>query len=276
MDMDKIKIKNLEIFAHHGVFPEENILGQKFLVDCELSLSLREAGINDDLNKTVDYGQICADISNIMTGENYRLIEAAAEKIVSELLLKYDLISKICLEIKKPWAPVHMPVNSVSVEITRSRHVVYLGIGSNIGDKEAYLDLAIDELNNDLYTKVTRVSEFIVTKPYGDVEQDDYLNGCLEIETLHTPEELLQLVNDIEARAGRKRIIHWGPRTLDIDILLYDDLIYDSDLLHIPHVEMHKRSFVLEPLSTIAAYKRHPLLNKTVEEMRQELICTQN
>lgn len=274
--MDKIKINGLEIFANHGVFPEENILGQKFLVDCELILSLRNAGIKDDLKETPDYAKVCADINDIMTGENFKLIEAAAEKTASELLLKYNEVSEIRLEIKKPWAPVHMPVDNISVEITRKRHVAYLGIGSNIGDREGYLDFAIDELNNDKYTKVTRVSEFIVTKPYGDVEQEDYLNGCLEIETLHTPEELLLLTADIELRAGRKRIVHWGPRTLDIDILLYDDLVYDSDRLTIPHIEMHKRSFVLVPLSTIAGHKRHPLLNKTIDELKQEILCIEN
>ena len=273
--MDKIKIKDLEVFAHHGVFPEENILGQKFLIDCELSLSLRQAGISDDLKESIDYGRICSDISDIMTGENYKLIEAAAEKIAAELLLRYPTVAEVRLELKKPWAPVHMPVDMVSVEIVRSRHIAYLGIGSNIGDKEAYLDFAIDELNHDPYTKVSKVSEFIITKPYGDVEQDDYLNGCLEIGTLHTPTELLHLVNDIEERAGRKRVIHWGPRTLDIDILLYDELVYDSETLHIPHKEMHKRSFVLDPLSTIAGTKRHPLIRKTIDEMRQELACTQ-
>ena len=191
--------------------------------------------------------------------------------MASSILLKYQDVQEVDLEIQKPWAPVHMPVDTVSVEIVRKRHVAYLGIGSNMGDKESYLDYAIDELNNDDYTKVTKVSDFIVTEPYGGVKQDDFLNGCLEVETLRTPEELLKLVNAIEAGAGRERRIHWGPRTLDIDILLYDDIVYDSDDLHIPHVEMHKREFVLEPLKNIAAYKRHPLKGLTVSELFDEL-----
>ena len=133
------------------------------------------------------------------------------------------------------------------------------------------LEEVIDELNKDEYTKVTKVSDFIETEPYGGVEQDDFLNGCIEVETLHSPDELLHLINAIERDAGRERLIHWGPRTLDIDILLYDDLICDEENLHIPHIEMCKREFVLEPLSNIAGYKRHPVNGRTIRELLDEL-----
>ena len=82
---------------------------------------------------------------------------------------------------------------------------------------------------------------------------------------------MLKELNRIEKEAGRERIIHWGPRTLDLDILLYDDIILEEDDLCIPHVEMHKRSFVLEPLAEIAPYKRHPVYGKTVREMLEEI-----
>ena len=246
--MDSINIKGLEVFAHHGVYREENVLGQKFVVDVSMQVSTQEAGRSDDIRKSVNYGSVCDGIQKVMKNRNYKLIETVAEEIA-------DMVH----------------VDTVSVSISRKKHTAYLGLGSNIGDRESYLDMAIDELNKDKYTKVTRVSDFIETEPYGGVEQDDFLNGCLEIETLRTPEELLRLVNGIEKAAGRERLIHWGPRTLDIDILLYDDVVYDSEDLHIPHVEMHKRDFVLEPLSAIAGYKRHPLLGKTISELRAGL-----
>lgn len=118
---------------------------------------------------------------------------------------------------------------------------------------------------------MTAVSDFIVTKPYGDVEQDDFLNGALEIETLKTPEELLEKALSIEKETGRERLIHWGPRTLDIDILFYDDEIIMTDHLKIPHVEIPKRQFVLEPLSNIAPYHIHPVYHKSVVQMLDEL-----
>ena len=102
-------------------------------------------------------------------------------------------------------------------------------------------------------------------------DQPDFLNGCLRMKTLYYPKELLRELNRIEKEAGRERIIHWGPRTLDLDIIFYDDLISQEDDLCIPHVEMHKRSFVLEPLEEIAPYKRHPGNGKTVRQMLEEL-----
>ena len=102
-------------------------------------------------------------------------------------------------------------------------------------------------------------------------DQDDFLNGCLELETLLTPRELLRELNRIEAEAGRERTVHWGPRTLDLDIIFYDDEVIREKDLCIPHVDMHNRQFVLEPLSQIVPYMRHPVYGKTVVEMYESV-----
>ena len=93
----------------------------------------------------------------------------------------------------------------------------------------------------------------------------------MKIRTLLTPHELLDRLNEIEQTANRERIVRWGPRTLDLDILLYDDWILDDERLHIPHIEMYKREFVLEPLCQIAPYVRHPVWNRTALELLEEL-----
>ena len=159
----------------------------------------------------------------------------------------------------------------VSVTVSEKRHIAYLSLGSNIGDRKDYLQAAIDKLNRDSFTKVTKIASYIETKPYGNVEQDDFLNTALEIKTLRSPQELLQLANEIEAMLGRERIIHWGPRTIDIDIILYDDVVINEENLIIPHKEMHKRKFVLEPICEINPALIHPLLDKSVYKLLEEL-----
>lgn len=267
---DRIKIEDLEVFARHGVFPEENKLGQKFLVSAQLFVDTRRAGKTDDLSASVDYGGVCRFIDAYMKEHTYKLLERVAEGLAEELLLRTPLLERVALEVKKPWAPVGLPLKAVSVEIERGWHTVYLALGSNMGDRKAYLDGAVASLDGLSRTEVVKVSSFYETPPYGVTDQADFLNACLKLRTLLTPEELLAEIHGIEQAAGRERKIHWGPRTLDLDIIFYDDLVVESEELCIPHVEMHKRKFVLEPLHEIAPYKRHPVYGKTVREMFEQ------
>ena len=269
--MDKIHIKNLEVFARHGVFPEENALGQKFVVSAVLYTFTREAGRADDLAKSIHYGEVSRFITEFMEQNTFQLLETAAERLAEELLLNTERLEKIRLEIKKPWAPVGLPLETVSVEIERGWHTAYIALGSNLGDKEANLRLGVEGLRSTRGCRVEAVSDFLVTAPYGGVEQDDFLNGAMKIRTLLAPHELLERLHEIEQEAKRERVVRWGPRTLDLDILLYDDLILDEEELHIPHIEMYKRDFVLKPLCQIAPYARHPVYNRTVAELLADL-----
>ncbi|MGN0438698.1 MAG: 2-amino-4-hydroxy-6-hydroxymethyldihydropteridine diphosphokinase [Lachnospiraceae bacterium] len=269
--MDQIIIKGLETFGYHGVFEEENFLGQKFIVDAVLYFNTRKAGKQDDLELSVDYGEACKLIKKTVEVERFLLIEALAEEIASKLLLTFSLLESVEVTVKKPWAPILLSMDTVAVSIKRGWHKVYLSIGSNMGDKEGYLDFAIDQINGLADAKVVKASDYIVTKPYGDVEQDDFLNGALEVQTLQSPEEFLETIHKIEKDAHRERLVHWGPRTLDIDILFYDDERIMEDDLMIPHGEIPKREFVLQPLSQIAPYYIHPVLHKSVLEMLSDL-----
>ena len=109
------------------------------------------------------------------------------------------------------------------------------------------------------------------TEPYGGVEQDSFLNGALKVSTILTPMELLKEMNRIEAEAGRERLVHWGPRTLDLDMIFYDDCITEDEALVLPHPDMQNRTFVLGPLAELCPYKCHPVTGKRVEEMLREL-----
>lgn len=269
--MDKINIRDLEIYARHGVYPEETALGQKFLVSLILETDTRKAGIQDDLSSSVDYGKVAHDVEQFLTKNTYKLLEAAAEHLAEELLLSYPQVERITVEIKKPWAPILLPLDTVSAEIVRSWHKVYLSIGSNMEQREEHLNHALERLKQDNRIIITAVSEFLRTKPYGYTQQEDFLNGAVELKTLYTPQELLKVLHSIEAEGGRERKIHWGPRTIDLDILFYDDEVIAEPDLTVPHIEMHKREFVLVPLSQIAPWKEHPVLHKSVLDMLGEL-----
>lgn len=269
--MDKISIKKLEVFANHGVYPEENTLGQKFVISAVLYTSTRKAGMTDELGDSIHYGEVSHFIKRFVEGHTWKLLESVAERLVQALLLEFPLIDHMDLEMEKPWAPIGLPLETVSVSISRGWHTAYIALGSNMGDKKGYLDLAVQRLNERKDCQVTKVSDYVMTAPYGGVEQEDFLNGALELRTLLEPKELLDALHQIEQEAHRVREMHWGPRTLDLDILLYDDLVLDTLELHIPHAEMHLRDFVLIPMAQIAPWKRHPLTGQTVEEMYRKL-----
>ena len=265
--MDQITIENLKVFAYHGVYPEENEKGQNFYVNAILETDTRRAGILDDLDLSTNYGEVCMFLNNIIKDRTYKLIETVAENAAEALLLHFPLVRRVTLEIRKPEAPIELPFESVSVKIVRGWHKAYLSCGSNMGDKEAHLDGAVKALRADVKCRVLRVSDWIVTAPYGGVEQDEFLNGAIELETLYTPGMLLEKLHEIESAHGRERTVHWGPRTLDLDILLYEDCIMHTDDLIIPHADMQNRYFVLKPLAQIAPYERHPLLDQSIGRM---------
>lgn len=267
MAMDKIKIENLEIYAYHGVYMEENEKGQPFFVNATLYTNVRDAGKTDRLELSTDYGAVCHFIHKWMMEHTYKLIEAVAENLAQDILLNFDLIKEVDLEIRKPKAPIGLPFESVSVCITRKWHRVYVAVGSNLGNKETYIQNGITSLAQIPLVQLKKTSKLLVTEPYGGVEQDCFLNGMIELDTLLTPSELLMELHRIEAEAGRERQVHWGPRTLDLDIIFFDKLVYEDDNLIIPHVDMQNRYFVLKPLSELAPNYRHPVLGKTVAEL---------
>lgn len=271
--MDQIRIDNLEVYAYHGVLPEENEKGQPFFINMVLYTDLRQAGLKDDLLLSTHYGEVSHLVNDWMKSHTVQLIETVAETLAGEILRSFPLIQALDMEIRKPQAPIGLPFESVSVKIHRGWHTVYVAIGSNMGEKDRYIQLGIEELKHLPDTFVEEVSDIIVTKPYGGVVQDDFLNGVIRIRTLYTPEELLVKLHEIEELAERKRTLRWGPRTLDLDIVFYDKLVYESETLIIPHVDMENRDFVLKPMCQLAPYFRHPLLGKTMEQLCRE-VCT--
>lgn len=268
---DQIRIEELEVYAHHGVYPEENEKGQHFYVNATLYTNTRPAGMADDLRLSTNYGEVCQFITEFMQQHTFQLIETVVEWTAYEVLQHFPLVQGLDLEIRKPEAPIPLPFGSVSVAIHREWHEAYIAVGSNMGDSRGHIAKALGQLEKHKDIQVTKVSGLLETLPYGGVEQENFVNGMFEIRTLLTPEELLRELHKIEASEGRERKIHWGPRTLDLDIIFYDDLVYASEDLVIPHVDMENRYFVLKPLSELAPNFRHPITHKTVAQILAEL-----
>ena len=147
---------------------------------------------------------------------------------------------------------------------------VWIALGSNMGEGRKNLDLAI-KMMNERGVSVKKVSTYIETEPYGYTEQDNFVNAVCIAKTKLSPRELLETLLKIELEMGRVRIIKWGPRIIDLDILFYEDLIIDEEDLKVPHIEIQKRSFVLEPMNEISPDKIHPVFKKTVHQLLLDL-----
>lgn len=148
-------------------------------------------------------------------------------------------------------------------------HKAYLSLGSNIGDKENHLNMAVDILGSSEGIEVSSVSSFYETDPWGFEDQDAFLNIAVEVKTSLSPEELLKMCQFVESELKRVRLVHWGPRTIDVDILTYEDYTSQSAELTVPHPRMTERGFVLVPLAELA-----PELivnNRTVSEWLSEV-----
>jgi len=152
---------------------------------------------------------------------------------------------------------------------------VYIGIGSNLGNRKENCEGAISLLEKN-GMKIINRSSMVQTKPWGVRKQPEFINMAIEIETDLNPQELLALLKKIEKTVGRKQTTRWGPREIDLDILFYDDLILKTPDLEIPHPMLHKREFVLQLLAEIAPDKIHPVFKKSVKELLLNLQSRQN
>lgn len=266
--MDEVRINNLEVYAYHGRTRQEKEQGQVFYISAVLYTDLRPAGITDQIERAIDYGEICNFIAKFMRSRTYQLIETVAERLAEEILLNFSKVNEIQLEIRKQSALASQPFESISAMIKRSWHTVYLSFSSNYGDRKSYINQGIVLLKESKACRVEQYSDVFVS----GTSDNTYFSGVLKLKTLYTPWELRDLLTRIEERTGRIPNDHRAPRTLDLDILFYDDQIIQSAELCVPHIDMENRDFVLIPLAQIAGFLRHPATGKSVRQMIDDLI----
>lgn len=266
--MDCCRVDGLEIYAYHGVFPEEKKLGQRFILCIAIEADLQNAGLTDDLTAAVHYGEVAQKATALFTEKSYDLIERAAEVVAVGLLKAFPVATAVRVKVVKPGAPIGLAPATVSVSVDRCRHEALIGMGSNLGDREETIRNALAKIE-DAYTEVLAVAPLIPSAPWGVTDQPPFINTVCRIRTFYEPYSLLHHLQKIEKQLGRVRHEHWGPRTIDLDILYFDQLILYSETLHIPHPYIRERAFVLEPLAACAPHWRDPSDGKSMRVLWQ-------
>lgn len=252
---DKIILNDMEFFGYHGVYDSEKATGQKFEVSVTIYADLSLAQLTDNVEYTVNYADVYDIIKGIVAKERYDLIEALAGRIAQAILDIYVQAEKVRVFVRKPEAPIEgYTTGGPAVEIERKRsekETAYIALGSNLGDSKETLAAAVKMLDDACGIEVKKVSSLYRTKPVGYLDQPDFINGAIKIQTTLKPHELLDVTRRIEYELGRVRTIKNGARTIDLDILLYGQQKILTENLIVPHERMFGRAFVLVPLCDV-------------------------
>lgn len=268
--MDFLYVKNLRIYAYHGVFDAEKELGQNFYLNVKVGYDMTQAALESDLDKSIHYGVLCQQLTDWMLEAKEDLIETVAYKLAAKIFSLYQYVQSVELELKKPEAPIKLPLDTCSVQINRQRHRAFIGLGSNLGDTQSNLEQVRQHMASK-GLRIVKSSQEIVTKAWGNTNQPDFLNQVVEVETIDTPQELLNKLQKIEVEMGRVRKEHWGARTIDLDILFYDQQIIYTDNLIVPHPYISQREFVLESVCEIAPHWIHPVKKESMLELLEKI-----
>jgi dihydroneopterin aldolase/2-amino-4-hydroxy-6-hydroxymethyldihydropteridine diphosphokinase len=292
IQLDTVVIEGVQAMARHGILPRERETPQAFVVDVVVHLDTRAAARSDEIAKTIDYGVVAKEVVARLTGESADLIETVAERIARGVLelgtaLAVDvIIHKPGVDLGVPFGDVYVqirrelkggdiwsdkrigsaagladdprsplaipPPKDVLDERPTAAMPAVLAIGGNIGDVEYTLARAVEDLGRVETIRIVAISPLVATKPVGGPPQPDFLNAVVRIETTLSPRALLHVCQGIEMIHGRERLVQDGPRTLDIDLITYGDLVASALDLVIPHLRAYMRAFVLAPWAAIA------------------------
>lgn len=259
---DRIEISGLRLMALIGVLAHERESPQPLQLDLSLHVDLNDAGFSDELGDTVNYGAVTEAVAALARESKDLLLERLAQK-VAEVVLTFERVEAVDVRLTKLRPPIPEDVESSAVQVYRSRrganvaprhpHIAIVALGTNLGDRVGFLRSALEQL------APVAQSQVFETDPVGGPEaQGAYLNMVAVVETGLDPYALVRRLQRIEAEAGRQRVVHWGPRTLDLDLLFYDDVTIESDDLTVPHPRFAERRFVLAPLSEVAPERCPP------------------
>ncbi len=260
---DQIRIDGLVVTTTVGALPHEREIPQPIRIDLAVDVDLRDAGSSDELDHTVNYGLVSERVARAVREAKDVLLERLAER-VADVVMAFGRVDGVEVTITKLRPPIPEQVDTTSVRIHRSRrdiglsgpveHTVTVALGSNLGDRLRVLRSALDQLGD-----VRETSSVFETAPVGGPDgQGPYLNMVVVVSTPLDPFAFLRRCQRIEEHALRQRVERWGPRTLDVDVLFFDDMTISSPDLVVPHPRYAERRFVLAPLAEVAPEKCPP------------------
>jgi dihydroneopterin aldolase/2-amino-4-hydroxy-6-hydroxymethyldihydropteridine diphosphokinase len=253
---DRIDINGLVVTTVVGALPHEREMAQPVRIDLSLHVDLRDAGRTDELGDTANYGDVSQRVADAVRESKDILLERLAER-VAEVAVAFDRVEGVEVTVTKIRPPIPEQIENTAVRIqrrradfgqnTRTSHTAIVALGSNLGDREHFLRLAIGRLG-----EIEAMSQVFETDPMGPEGQGAYLNMVVIVRTWLDPYGFMRRCQQVEAAALRQRIVRWGARTLDVDLLFYDDVVIDDPDLIVPHPGIAQRRFVLAPLAEVA------------------------
>jgi dihydroneopterin aldolase/2-amino-4-hydroxy-6-hydroxymethyldihydropteridine diphosphokinase len=267
--MNSIIIKNLDVTCPPGMVPATTDSGGRCRLTAEFYLQPELQG--EQSAAPMDFAPLCREIRDGFCQMRAQSIEACLEELTHRILLAYARVDHVSLTLKLCEGLAGISLDYAGVRVERGWHRAFLGVGSNLGDRHENIQAAAELINQSGLSRVESISKIYETEPQGYLDQGRFLNCAFEIKTLLSPTDLIRLLLDIEERLKRERKIHLGPRTIDLDLLFYDDLISDHETAVIPHPRLHQRRFVLTPLCDIAPYVLHPILKERCNRIAEKL-----
>jgi dihydroneopterin aldolase / 2-amino-4-hydroxy-6-hydroxymethyldihydropteridine diphosphokinase len=264
MSTTKILIHDALLHCSIGVSDEERAHPQPVILN--VVCTIKRPSTDDMIESTVDYGEALAAIREL-TAAPYTLLETLADDCLATCF-RFPGVTHASIQLEKP----HKLPNCGSVGVLREAdnteppvHTIFLALGSNVGDRLDQLGQATKRLRKAFGMVVT--SPIYETRPVGRISQPTFYNQVVKIYSSCSPREILKTCKKIEHELGRQDRGTWGPREIDIDVLLHGNHLIESKTLTIPHVEMHKRDFVLQPLADLAPNQLHPRLRKSIQQI---------
>ncbi|QDH15010.1 dihydroneopterin aldolase [Oecophyllibacter saccharovorans] len=256
-----IEVRELVVFARHGVWPEEKRLGQKFILSLTAQADLRQAIAQDDYTQAVCYATLCRIAEEAAQGGPFNLIETLASRIADEVLAQCLPVREVRVTVAKPGAPLPHALETVQVSLTRQRTVPFaLGLGGNMASEGARVEdtlrLALERLARTPGIEIDAVSSLYDSAPWGVTDQPPFVNAAALGRTTLSAEQLLGVLKETEEVLGRGVSRRWGRRCVDLDLLFYGApahmVVTDHPALTLPHPQLFNRAFVLAPLLELA------------------------